>query len=92
MGEIIGFRIDFWTVWGFIAQFVFFSSFLVQWYKSEKKKKSHLPIEFWYLRLLGSLMLFIYVFERRDLVFFVAIFLQVIIYLRNISLIKQAGE
>ena len=78
------FRIDFWTGWGFAAQALFLSSFIVQWLKSEKAKKSLLPAEFWYLRLAGGLMLLVYVIVRKDLVFAVALVLQTIIYLRNI--------
>lgn len=88
--ELFGFTIDFWTIWGLVAQGLFFSSFVVQWWKSEQEKSSHLPAEFWYLRLAGSVMLFAYVIQRRDLVFFIAIILQVIIYVRNISLMKKA--
>ena len=55
----------------------------------EKIQESHLPIEFWYLRLLASAMLFVYVFQRRDLVFFIATILQAVIYIRNISLMKK---
>jgi lipid-A-disaccharide synthase-like uncharacterized protein len=87
--EIYGFRVDFWTIWGFFAQFVFFLSFAVQWYKSEKLKQSHLPLEFWQLRILGSLMLIIYVLERRDIVFLTALVLQIVIYIRNIHLMKE---
>ncbi len=87
--KVFGFIIDFWTIWGLIAQFIFFLSFVVQWYKSERRKKSFLPKEFWYLRLLGSLMLFVYIIKRRDLVFFVAIVLQIMIYTRNIVLLKN---
>jgi lipid-A-disaccharide synthase-like uncharacterized protein len=87
--SIFGFEIDLWTIWGLMAQFVFFSSFVFQWYSSEKKKESHLPLGFWYLRMLGSLMLFVYVFERRDFVFFISIILQLLIYGRNVMLIKK---
>lgn len=86
---VLGFKIDFWTVWGLVAQGLFFLSFIVQWYKSEKKQESHLPVEFWYLRLFASVMLFSYVLIRRDLVFFVATILQSLIYMRNISLMKK---
>ena len=87
--KIFGFIIDFWTLWGLAAQGLFFFSFIVQWYKSEKIQESHLPLEFWYLRLVASVMLFVYVLQRRDLVFFIATVLQSVIYLRNISLMKK---
>ena len=82
--------LDFWICWGFFAQFLFMMSFVVQWYKSEKLKQSHLPSEFWYLRLVASLMLLVYVLKRQDLVFFVGVILQSVIYIRNIILIKNS--
>lgn len=90
--EIFGFTIDFWTIWGLAAQGLFFGSFVIQWWKSEKTKESHLPAEFWYLRLAGSVMLFAYVLERRDLVFLITIVLQVLIYVRNISLMRKKSR
>lgn len=87
--SLLGFTFDLWTVWGLVAQGLFFSSFVVQWYKSEQAQKSHLPREFWYLRLAGSLMLIVYVFQRRDLVFLTSVILQIMIYLRNIRLLQR---
>ena len=83
------FYLDFWTVWGFAAQFFFFISLVVQWYESEKAKRSVLPKAFWWLRLVGSLMLIVYVLHRRDIVFLLATVFQIFIYLRNIALIKH---
>ena len=83
------FYVDFWTVLGFVAQFLFFLSLVVQWYHSEKAQRSMLTASFWWLRLVGSLLLIVYVFHRRDAVFLVATVLQIFIYLRNIVLIKK---
>ncbi len=82
-------KVDFWTLWGFLAQGLFFFSLIVQWYKSEKKKKSYLPKEFWLIRLVASIMMLVYVFKRKDLVFFVSTILQIGIYLRNIALFNK---
>lgn len=90
--EIGGFKLDLWTLWGLMAQMVFFLSFLFQWIVSERKKKSVIPLEFWTLRIIGSVMLIIYVWERRDVVFLVSLILQIFIYTRNISLIKNESE
>ncbi len=87
--NIFGFVIDLWTIWGLLAQGLFFLSFVVQWYKSEKIQESHLPIEFWYVRIAASVMIFVYVLQRHDLVFLIATVLQVFIYIRNISLMKK---
>lgn len=84
--------IDLWTLWGFLSQAVFFSSIILQWYASEKSKKSVVPRFYWYLRFLGSLMLLAYVFQKKDIVFFVSIFLQLFVYIRNIRLYKKNDE
>jgi lipid-A-disaccharide synthase-like uncharacterized protein len=89
VNTLFGYRIDFWTFWGFSAQFLFLLSFIVQWYKSEKLGRSYLPEDFWWIRLLASLMLLIYVLQRKDIVFLVAVLLQIIIYYRNIYLIRK---
>jgi len=44
--------------WGGAA--IFFSRFYVQWFYSERAKKSVIPIGFWYMSACGSLMLFTY--------------------------------
>jgi len=92
MGTIYGFKIDFWTLWGFFGQMFFLASFVVQWYHSEKKKMSYLPIDFWYLRIFASLWLIVYVIVRKDAVFLIALALQMGIYLRNIYLIHKTAQ
>ena len=78
-----------WVAFGFLAQFVFFLRFVVQWIDSEKQKKSVIPISFWYLSILGSIMIFIYALQLKDIVFTTAQVLSLVIYVRNIILYKQ---
>lgn len=92
MGTIWGFKIDFWTVWGFFGQMFFLLSFVVQWYHSEKKKMSYLSVDFWYLRIFASLWLIVYVIVRKDAVFLFALILQLGIYWRNIHLIRKNAQ
>ncbi|MFZ5535810.1 MAG: lipid-A-disaccharide synthase N-terminal domain-containing protein [Patescibacteria group bacterium] len=80
---------DAWVIFGFLAQFVFFLRFAVQWWASEKEKKSVVPLSFWYLSIVGSVMILIYAIRREDIVFITAQFLALIIYIRNIMLHKQ---
>jgi lipid-A-disaccharide synthase-like uncharacterized protein len=81
-----------WVAFGFAAQFVFMMRFVVQWIASERKKKSHVPVAFWYLSLIGGVMLFIYALKKRDPVFVLGQGLGLFIYLRNLLLIyKRAG-
>ena len=90
--EIFNFKIDLWTVWGLAAQGLFFLSFVVQWYKSERIKKSFIPMEFWVMRMVATAMMLFYVYQRKDVVFLLSSFLQMIIYSRNIWLIKNTDE
>jgi lipid-A-disaccharide synthase-like uncharacterized protein len=64
-----------WHVWktlGWLGNVVFFSRFLVQWFATEKKKQVVVPISFWWLSLIGSLLLLIYGLHQRDSVFIFA--------------------
>ncbi len=82
-------KLDPWIIFGFFAQFVFFLRFAVQWWHSEKAKKSIVPLSFWYLSIVGSIMILIYSIKREDIVFITAQFLALFIYIRNIILHKN---
>lgn len=82
--------VDLWLVFGFLAQFVFFLRFVVQWYASEKAKKTVVPVEFWYLSLGGTTMIWLYSIHRRDLVFIAASSLNFFLYLRNLYIYEQS--
>jgi lipid-A-disaccharide synthase-like uncharacterized protein len=78
-----------WVLFGFAAQFVFFLRFAVQWWVSEKKKESVIPVSFWYLSLIGTFMILIYSLKRADIVFIAASCLNSLIYIRNLILIYR---
>ena len=80
---------NFWIFFGFFAQFIFFLRFAVQWYQSEKNKKSVIPDSFWYLSVIGSILILIYSIKQSDVVFTTASFLNLLIYIRNIFLNKK---
>lgn len=80
---------DPWIIFGFIAQFIFFLRFVVQWVVSEKFERSVIPLTFWYLSIVGSFMILIYSIKREDVVFIVSCLLSIIIYTRNILLIQR---
>lgn len=84
------FTIDAWVIFGFLAQFVFFLRFAVQWWHSEKAKKSVVPLSFWYLSIIGSILILIYSIKREDIVFITAQFLALFIYVRNIILHRRS--
>ena len=81
---------NYWIAFGFLGQFFFFMRFFVQWLHSEKSKKSVIPVSFWYLSILGSVILFVYAaFYRKDIVFTIGQACGVSIYLRNLVLIYR---
>lgn len=82
-------KLDIWVAFGFFAQFIFFLRFVVQWYASEKHKKSVIPMSFWYLSIAGSVLICIYAIVRRDIVFITSTVLSLGIYVRNIMLRKK---
>ena len=84
-----------WTTVGLIGQFTFGGRFVLQWLVSEFKKKSHVPTAFWYLSLVGSLILLAYSFHRSEPIFILGFLLNSLIYIRNLHLIykhEQTGE
>jgi lipid-A-disaccharide synthase-like uncharacterized protein len=84
--------IDWWVAFGFLAQFVFFLRFFVQWLQSEKQKQSVIPMSFWYLSIAGSVMILMYAMKRGDPVFIAGQFLALFIYARNIILRRRIKE
>ncbi len=78
---------DPWFAFGMVAQAVFFLRFVVQWIVSERRKRSTIPIAFWYLSLAGGLLTFVYACKKADPVFMLGQLLACIIYVRNLMLI-----
>jgi lipid-A-disaccharide synthase-like uncharacterized protein len=84
-----------WSIVGFAGQLTFGGRFILQWLVSEYKKKSHVPIAFWYLSLAGSFILLAYSIHRIEPIFILGFSLNALIYLRNLHLIykhKQTGD
>lgn len=81
-----------WLAIGFAAQAIFASRFLVQWIASERARASVMPVSFWYLSLAGGLMLLGYAIHRRDPVFILGQAFGVVVYLRNLYLIRRGGR
>ncbi|MBT3339065.1 MAG: hypothetical protein HN855_13875 [Anaerolineae bacterium] len=87
------FNLDFWVLWGLAAQSFFFLRLIIQWLRSEKEQKTIVPLSFWWLGILGALMLGVYAIVRRDLVFIITSLLQLVIYSRNFSIaLKSRGQ
>ncbi|HNX26019.1 MAG TPA: lipid-A-disaccharide synthase N-terminal domain-containing protein [Phycisphaerae bacterium] len=78
---------DIWMAVGFFGQVVFGLRFIVQWIATERAKKSIIPLAFWYLSLVGTLILLAYSIYRKDPVFIAGFSLNLIIYVRNLYFI-----
>ncbi len=76
-----------WLIIGLAGQFFFMMRFVLQWYASEKAKKSVMPVAFWFFSLGGGLVLLIYAIHQNDPVFIAGQGLGLFIYLRNLALI-----
>ena len=82
--------IPFWLLLlGIISQIIFTLRFVYQWLYSEKQKDSSLPLGFWALSLVGSLLILIYAIMRKDPVLFVGHILGTVIYIRNLIILKN---
>ena len=79
----------FWLVIGFLGQAFFSARFLVQWVVSERKKRSVVPVAFWFFSVGGGTTLLIYAIHRADPVFITGQAAGLLIYLRNLYLIYK---
>ena len=82
-------KLDFFAVIGFIGQGLFSMRFIIQWIASERAGRSVIPFSFWLFSLGGSVLLLTYAIYRKDPVFILGQAPNVLIYSRNIYLLKK---
>jgi lipid-A-disaccharide synthase-like uncharacterized protein len=88
--EIVGDPI--WATVALIGQFFFAGRFILQWLVSEYKRKSHMPVMFWYMSILGSLILFVYSIHIKNPIFMLSFSLNTLIYIRNLHLLHLESK
>jgi lipid-A-disaccharide synthase-like uncharacterized protein len=83
----------FWTTIGWLANVIFSSRFLVQWYATEKKKQVVVPQMFWWLSLVGSLLFLFYAifYDKHHVIIFAYAF-SWIPYIRNLVIHRRHTE
>ena len=74
---------------GLLGQICFSARFIIQWIFSEKKKKSVIPVAFWYFSLIGGVILLIYAILKKEPVFILGQAPGIFIYSRNIYMIRK---
>ncbi len=78
-----------WIAVGFLGQALFTFRMVLQWYASEKEKRSVIPVAFWWGSLFGGMLLFAYFVWRKDVVGIVGQSTGIFIYARNLVLIHR---
>ncbi len=86
------FELNGWIALGLLGQAVFSARFVVQWIASEHRKASVVPVSFWILSLVGSMLLFTYAAYRQDPVFILGQSTGFLIYSRNLVLIRRKSR
>jgi lipid-A-disaccharide synthase-like uncharacterized protein len=79
-----------WVSIGLGGQAIFMGRMLIQWFVSERHKRSVIPISFWWMSLIGSTMLLVYFFWRRDIVGILGNATGWVVYIRNLVLIHRS--
>ncbi len=74
---------------GFVGQVVFGMRFFVQWLASERAGHSYIPKVFWYLSIVGGMLLFTYACSRKDPIIMMGQSTNLLVYVRNLMLIRK---
>lgn len=78
-----------WLGIGFLGQGLFSARFLVQWIASERRRRSVIPVHFWYLSLGGGAILLCYAIYRLDPVFIAGQAAGLLVYARNLYFVRR---
>ncbi len=78
-----------WVIIGLGGQVLFSLRFLLQWLSSEREGRSVIPVVFWYFSIGGSLVLLSYAIHKLDPVFILGQSAGLLIYTRNLVLIRR---
>ncbi|WP_395006748.1 lipid-A-disaccharide synthase N-terminal domain-containing protein [Cypionkella sp.] len=78
-----------WLLVGLLGQLAFTARFIVQWVASERAKASVMPVAFWYLSIVGGLVVLAYGIHKLDLVIILGQMPGVVVYSRNLWLIRK---
>ena len=84
--------LTFWLIVGFTGQALFTARFVLQWAVSERRGYSMVPVEFWWLSLLGGVAVLCYAISRRDPVIVTGQGMGLFVYVRNLVLVHKATK
>ena len=76
-------------IYGSLGQIIFTLRFIYQWVYSRKRHESILPLGFWLISLLGSAIIVSYAIVRHDPVLILGQSTGLVVYIRNICILKK---
>ena len=79
----------YWEAFGLLGQICFAFRFIYQWIVSGKARRSVVPVGFWWLSIMGSIMIFVYAVHKTSPTFMIPTLLGLPIYIRNLVLISR---
>ena len=79
----------YWLAFGLLGNLAFGTRFLLQWIASERAGESIIPLVFWHLSIVGSLILLVYAIQVESPIFTLAYLPNAFVYMRNIALVKR---
>lgn len=85
-------RTWFWLAVGVSGQALFGVRFFVQWAVSERLKKSVVPLAFWYISIAATLLTIPTYLHRHEWIFLFGQVSNLLVYARNVWLIRRKGE
>ncbi|MEY4916884.1 MAG: hypothetical protein RL616_797 [Verrucomicrobiota bacterium] len=88
--KFLGITWNTWKIIGFLGNGIFFSRFIVQWYATEKRKQVVVPQAFWWLSLVGTVIMLNYaVFYLKDSVVILSVAFSWIPYIRSLIIHRR---
>jgi lipid-A-disaccharide synthase-like uncharacterized protein len=82
-----------WEGAGILGAVIFFGRFYLQWIVSEREKRSVVPLAFWYMSTVGSLLLLAYGVRRGSAVGVLSYSFNIVVYARNlIHIWRERGQ
>lgn len=87
--SILGVQFPAWDLVGYAGNVVFGSRFLLQWYVSERKKQSVIPKAFWWISLVGTVVMAIYFIGLRNGPGIIGAVPNALVYVRNLQLLRK---
>jgi lipid-A-disaccharide synthase-like uncharacterized protein len=79
----------YWEALGLLGQLTFGSRFLYQWFVSERAKRSVFPVGFWWLSIIGSVLIMVYAIHKASIPFMIPTLTGMPIYIRNLMLLRR---